>query len=213
MHYVFDVWMENNYKRNPWVRFADDGVVHCWSREEALSIVKALDERLKDCKLEMHPEKTKIVYCRHDGNNKEETQANEKFDFLGYTFMKRHIKCKNGKFMNSFSPAVSRKAKESFRQKVRDVREKYTMGTIEMFAEEVNPIVRGWFNYFSRFFKSEARKALDYVNRTLLRWAKKRFRRIKHSNVRAIKYLSRVAKDYPNLFYHWSKGFTPTYRG
>lgn len=212
MHYAFDVWMNINYKRNPWARFADDGVIHCWSKDEAVKIVKELGKRLKECKLEMHPEKTKIVYCRHDGNNKEEKQENEKFDFLGYTFMQRHIKCKNGKFMNSFGPAVSRKSKQSFRDKIKEARLNHAYGTIKDLAENLNPIIIGWSNYFSKFYKSEVRKTLDYVNKSLIKWVIRRYKRIKGSKINACKYLRNISQKYPSLFYHWNKGMMPTIR-
>lgn len=212
MHYAFDMWMSINYKKNPWARFADDGVIHCWSKNEAEQTVKNLEIRLRECKLEMHPEKTKIVYCRYDGNNKEEKQENEKFDFLGYTFMRRYIKCKNGNFMNNFVPAVSRKSKQSFRDKVKEVRLNHAYGTIRDLAENLNPIIIGWSNYFSKFFKSEVRKTLGYVNESLVKWVMRRYKRIKGSKYNAWKYLSKIAKKYPNLFYHWTKGLMPTIR-
>ena len=126
--------------------------------------------------------------------------------------MKRHVKCKNGKYMNSFGPAVSRKSKQSFRDKIRATRIKSRMATIETLAEELNPIIRGWYNYFSKFYKSEARKVLEFVNQNILIWAKKKLGRLKRSNFKAWKYLSKVAKANPDLFYQWSIWIKPTFK-
>lgn len=118
LHYVFDKWMHKNHSGVKWCRYADDGLIHCNSEEEAQKMRTELEKRLKDCELEMHPTKTKIVYCK-DGTRKGQYE-NTSFDFLGYTFRPRV--CRNrhiqGTFI-SFTPAVSKDAQKGMIKKIR----------------------------------------------------------------------------------------------
>ena len=211
MHYAFDRWMVTQNPNNPWARYADDAVVHCRTLKEAESLLTRLKKRLETCKLEVHPDKTKIVYCRSE--NSKERHEYESFDFLGYTFRYRLTKTKAGEFFNTFTPAVSKKATSQFREKMRECRTQGKMMTPDELAELMNPIVRGWANYFSKFCPSEARKkALDYVNQLLVRWAKRRYKRLCNSIGKAFRWLVEIAKVRPNLFYHWQMGIRPTMR-
>ncbi|MCQ6279151.1 group II intron reverse transcriptase/maturase [Bacillus sp. EB600] len=208
LHYVFDRWMEIKYPLNPWARYADDAVIHCQSKEEAEGLLRNLDERMLSCKLELHPDKTKIVYCRSDKfPNRHE---NESFDFLGYTFRRRWAKSKYGNFFHSFTPAVSKNAGQSLKGKICEIRKQNKLYSLEELAEIMNPILRGWANYFSKFCASEARKILDFVNLTLVRFIRFKYKTVKRSKARAFRYLVRVAKAQPNLFYHWQMGIRPT---
>ncbi len=211
MHYAFDRWMVTQNPDNPWARYADDAVVHCRTRQEAENLLTRLKKRLETCKLEIHPDKTKIVYCRSD-NNKERHEF-ESFDFLGYTFRCRITKTKAGKFFNAFTPAVSKTAALEFREKMRKCRHRGKIMTLDELARLMNPVIRGWANYFTKFCPSEARKkALDYVNNLLVRWAKRRYKRLSSSNGKAFRWLVEVAKARPDLFYHWQMGIRPTMR-
>lgn len=211
MHYAFDRWMVTQNPNNPWARYADDGVVHCQTKAEAENLLTRLKMRLETCKLEIHPDKTKIVYCRSD-NNKERHEY-ESFDFLGYTFRRRITKTKTGKFFNAFTPAVSKAAALEFREKMRECRYRGKMMTPDELAKLMNPVIRGWANYFSKFCPSEARKkALDYVNNLLVKWVKRRYKRLSGSCGKAFRWLVEVAKVRPNLFYHWQMGIRPTMR-
>ena len=207
MHYAIDRWMEKQYPQNPWTRYADDGIIHCQTKEEAEQLLEALKNRMKECKLEIHPEKTRIVYCRSDKNSKR--HEHESFDFLGYTFRRRFVKSKNGKFFNTFSPAASKKAGQSLRDKIRDIRKKNRQMSLEELAEVMNPIIRGWANYYTEFCASQARKILDYVNLTLIMHSRFKYKKLR-SKAKAYKYLVRKAKAQPNLFYHWKMGIRPT---
>src|SRR5205807_737954 len=113
-HYAFDEWMKKNHSSNPFERYADDIVVHCKTQEEAQNLQEAIKERLGKCKLEVHPEKTKIVYCKDA--NREGKYDTTKFDFLGYTFRPRSSRNKWGKLFVNFCPAISDKAT----QKIKD---------------------------------------------------------------------------------------------
>ncbi len=208
MHYAFDKWMERECPENPWVRYADDGVIHCRTKEEAQHILDKLKERLLACKLEIHPEKTRIVYCRSD--RYPERHEHESFDFLGYTFRRRSAKSKYGNLFNGFTPAVSKSAGQHFRDRIREIRKRNRNFTLEELAEVMNPIIRGWANYFSKFCASEARKVLDYVNLTLVRYIRFKYKTVKRSKAKAYRYLVRIAKAQPKLFYHWQMGIRPT---
>lgn len=160
------------------------------------------------CKLEIHPEKTRIVYCRSDKNT--ERHEHESFDFLGYTFRRRLVKSKYGNFFNAFTPAVSKEASQKFRDRIREIRRNNKIVSIEKLAEEMNPVIRGWANYFSKFCSREAIKVLNYVNLSLIKWCRKKYKRIRGSKGKAYRYLARLAKSKSDLFYHWKIGIRPT---
>src|SRR5215813_11836948 len=120
MHYTFDVWMVRTHPGLPWCRYADDGLVHCRNQQEAEALKSAIRARLAECRLELHPTKTKIVYCRDD--DRRGTYENIKFDFLGYSFHPRRAKNRWGKFFVSFLPAISAKAATAIRQTIRNWR-------------------------------------------------------------------------------------------
>ncbi|MBU2702609.1 RNA-directed DNA polymerase [Sporomusaceae bacterium BoRhaA] len=208
MHYTFDLWMERQYTQNHGVRYADDGVIHCRTKETAERLLEALKKRMVTCKLEIHPDKTRIVYCRSD--RYPGRHEHESFDFLGYTFRRRLVKSENGKFFNSFTPAVSKSAGQNLKNKIRDIRQSNKILSLEKLAGIMNPILRGWSNYFSKFCASEARKVLNYVNHTLIRCIRFKYKTIKRSKAKAYRYLIRIAKAQPNLFYHWKMGIRPT---
>lgn len=207
LHYAFDRWISKTYPLNFWVRFADDGIVHCRTEKEAKEIMEALKARAKECGLEIHPEKSKIVYCRSDHFNGK--YENESFDFLGYTFRRRYVKSRNGKFFNTFSPAVSRSSAKSFRSKIKECRLQCRTKSILGLAELFNPIIRGWTNYFMQFCAREARNTIDYVNKTLVQWIKGKYKTVRRSEGKAWRMLSRIAKSNINLFHHWKMGIVP----
>ncbi|WP_371414215.1 group II intron reverse transcriptase/maturase [Acetobacterium sp. KB-1] len=139
MHYAFDTWISRKYPQNPWVCYADDGVIHCQSEQEAFNLLEYLKKRMLECGLEIHPYKTKIVYGRSDRYNKR--YENESFDFLGYTFRRRSVKSKNGNFFNAFSPAVSKSSAQNFRDKIRKIRKSCKTSSLESLAEKLNSII------------------------------------------------------------------------
>jgi RNA-directed DNA polymerase len=210
LHYAFDVWMNRENPQNPWARYADDGVIHCRSKEEADRVLGKLRIRLQECKLEIHPEKTRIVYCRSDGfQGKHEYET---FDFLGYTFRRRWLRSKRGDFFNGFTPAVSKSAGQRFRDKIRDIRMANKMVPLDKLAIIMNPVIRGWANYFTQYNASEARKILDFVNLTLVRWIRFNHKSVKRSYAKAFRLITKIAKANPNMFYHWQMGMRPTMR-
>ena len=152
LHYVFDKWMERQNAHLPFCRYADDGLVHCRTKEEALELKEQLEARFRECKLELHPDKTKIIYCKDD--KRPGRYEHIKFDFLGYTFRPRRARSQLGYFVG-FTPGISNKAAKSVRDKVRKARlHRQVDKTIEQIAEIWNPALRGWINYYGRFYKS-----------------------------------------------------------
>ena len=206
MHYAFDVWMTRTYPDTPWCRYADDGLVHCRTEHEAQAIKAALDVRLLQCGLQLHPDKTKIVYCK-DGQRKG-TYPNTQFDFLGYTFRPRLVKNRkrNSMFVN-FTPAVSKMALKSMRQTTRKSNfRNWTNLDLADIARLHNPVLRGWLGYYGRFCRSAMYPVLRHFNMTLVAWAMKKFKRLRGRKIRASCFLKDIAEKQPYLFVHWKQG-------
>ena len=205
LHYTFDEWMRSNYPHNPFERYADDIVAHCKTEAEANELMKAIAERLAQCKLELHPEKTKIVYCKDDG--RKERHPNEKFDFLGYTFRARRSKNRYGKYFINFSPAVSNKAKKAMTSKMRSWKMHLRSDkTIVDLSRMFNPVMRGWINYYGKYYKSELYQTFNIANRALARWAGRKYKKLRRHRRRSVHWLGKVAKREPKLFAHWELG-------
>ena len=208
LHYVFDVWMSRKRPQNPWSRYADDGIAHCRSQEEAVELLNELKVRFEECGLELHPDKTCIVYCKDDDRREEHLET--KFDFLGYTFRPRRSKNRQGKFFINFTPGVSRKSSKAMRLKIRQWRMHLKPDKdIEDLSRMFNPVIRGWINYFGRFYKSELYSVLRHMNRALVHWARRKYKRLSCHRRRAENWLGRVAKRSPWLFAHWKMGILP----
>ena len=142
--------MEKNYPQNPWARYADDGIVHCRSQKEAEIFLEKLDQRFKECGLELHPDKTQIVYCKDD--DRREDHPVYKFDFLGYTFRPRRSKNKHGKHFVNFTPAVSKIALKAIRRKIHGWRVHLKPDIeLEDLSRMFGSVLRGWMNYYSKF--------------------------------------------------------------
>jgi len=209
MHYAFDAWMARNHPEQPFERYADDGVVHCQTDAQAESLKAELVERFKECGLELHPTKTRIVYCKDDRRWK--NYPNTSFDFLGYTFRPRRTKSPSGQRFVGFTPAVSRTAQTSMRQKIRGWKlYRQTSLTLEELARTINPIVRGWIQYYGAFRKSVLYAVLNHLNRALVRWVRRKFKRLRQHQRLATRWLEGVARQQPALFVHWQLGIIPT---
>lgn len=203
LHYVFDMWMVRNFPKAPFERYADDGVIHCRTKEEALWIKEKLTRRFEECKLELHPVKTRIVYCKDKDRNKNEELT--EFDFLGYTFKAVYIKCKNGKIRHNFIASVSKASSKNLREKIKAMEvHKKTGCKIDIIAEMINPLVRGWINYFGRFNPSAMRGTLQCIERRLVKWAMCKYKNFRGRRHRAEKWLCTIRKREPKLFAHWS---------
>jgi RNA-directed DNA polymerase len=209
LHYAFDMWMDRNHPDKPFARYADDAVVHCHSKEAAEELLESLQKRMAECRLELNMSKTRIIYCKDDDRRGEYSETS--FDFLGYTFRPRRSKNRHGKVFINFTPAVSNKAKKAIRQAVHDWRMHLKPDkTLEDLSCMFNPIIRGWVNYYGRFYKSELYPVLRYINQALVRWTRRKFKKYEHHHRRAIHWLGMVARREPQLFAHWQMGIRPT---
>jgi group II intron reverse transcriptase/maturase len=211
LHYAFDLWMARTHPDLPWCRYADDGLVHCRTEQEAQALKVELQARLAECRLEMHPTKTKIVYCK-DGKRRGR-YPNIKFDFLGYCFRPRLVRnSRNNTLFCSFTPAVSPSALKSMRAKIRelDLRRRSDLSLAEI-AQSINPLLRGWINYYGRYAPSALVPFLRYVNQTLLGWARRKFKRLRAHKIRASQFLQRLSRQSAHLFVHWHLGMTGTF--
>jgi len=202
LHYAFDEWMEKDHFSNPFERYADDIVVHCKTAEESGRLKEAIERRLLEYKLELHPEKTKIVYCK-DSNRRGSAQ-HEKFDFLGYTFRPRSSRNRYGKLFTNFSPAMSDKAQGKAKEEVRKwIKEVKTNSPLTKLAKMANPVVTGWINYYGKFCASEMWSVVKYIEIKIMKWGRKKYEKLKHSCRKAWKWVKRTKKKQPNLFKHW----------
>jgi group II intron reverse transcriptase/maturase len=208
LHYAFDLWMARAYPDLPWCRYADDGLVHCRTEHEAEAVKAALQDRLAECRLELHPTKTKIVYCK-DGRRQGE-HANVTFDFLGFAFRPRLVKNpRNGQLFCGFNPAVSPSALKAMRSTIRDLNlRRRTHVSMADIAQVLNPLLRGWIGYYGRYTPSALRRLFQHVNKTLLGWLRRKFKRFKQHKTQAGRFLEKLARDSADLFVHWRLGVT-----
>lgn len=208
LHYAFDRWVSQHLCSVRFCRYADDGVVHCKSLSQAQLALRKIKERLCQCGLELHPEKTRIVYCKDI--NRRETYPVIDFTFLGYTFRPRKAVDKYGRVYENFSPAVSRGALRMMRQMIRGWRiqlknDKELTDLSKMF----NPILRGWLNYYSRFHGSAMAPIWQHMNAFLIRWLRRKYKHISWHKTRARKLLGKLATAEPKSFVHWEIGYAP----
>ncbi len=210
LHYAFDNWMERNYPTIPFERYADDVICHCKSEAQASWMREEIGKRMAECGLELHPEKTKIVYCK-EGSRKG-NYPNEKFDFLGFTFRPRVAKDRYGRFFVGFLPAASDKALKAMRQTMRGWwLHRKTTNTLEDLARIYNPIVRGWINYYGSFYRSALVPTFLHLDWRLAKWANRKYKRLKRRQKKARRWLRKIRSRQPNLFAHWEllfKGWT-----
>jgi RNA-directed DNA polymerase len=205
MHHAIDTWMDRHFPYVKFERFADDVLAHCQSLKQAEKVLEAMRMRLKECGLELHPEKTKIVYCK-DADRKG-SHKHESFDFLGYTFRPRLSMNKHGKTFVNFTPAISKKAANRLRKEIRSWRihlrsDKNLTDLARMFHAQV----QGWVNYYGRYYKSAMYPFLRNMERYLIRWATRKYKRLRGHKKRATYWLGRIRQREPNLFVHWRLG-------
>jgi len=208
LHYCMDEWLKIKYPQNPIERYADDSVVHCKTEKEARELRDALEKRFSECGLELHPEKTKIVYCKDD--DRRENYPVTKFDFLGYTYRSRRSKNRWGKYFVNFLPAVSNRAKKEMRQVLRSwkLHLRSDKSLLDL-SRMINPMLRGWINYYGKYYKSELYCVFQHLNRTLARWATRKYKRLRGHKRKAMYWLGNIASRDPSLFFHWKWGIKP----
>ena len=213
MHYAFDVWMQRHAGHIEFERYLDDVVIHCSSEGEAKQLLADVRTRLAECGLVLHPDKTRIAYCKDVKRNKQYRYTS--FDFLGYTFRPRLSRNRWGKMFLSFTPAISAKSANRIRKEIRSwsLPSRWAGRSLAEIAAYVNPRVRGWMNYYGRYCRSECKRILQHLNRVLVRWAAKKFKRFHRRKRKASRWLVSVARRDPKLFSQWAAGVTPRAAG
>lgn len=205
MHHAFDDWMNRHFPYVKYERYADDLLAHCNTLVQAEEMLEEIKARLKKCGLEVHPEKTKIVYCKDA--DRRGSHEHESFDFLGYTFRPRLSINRWGKTFVNFSPAISRRAANRIRKEIRGWRIHLRSDKdITDLAKMFNKQVQGWVNYYGRYYKSAMYPFLRNLERFLIRWVTRKYKRYQRRKSRAKQWLGRVRKREPNLFVHWRLG-------
>jgi len=209
LHYVFDLWMQRKFPRVQFERYADDAIVHCRSERQAQAVLEAIRGRFLQCGLELHTTKTRIVYCKDD--DRPGKSDSNKFDFLGYSFQPRRAKNRWGKHFVSFLPAMSTKAAKAIRATIREWRMASTRNNqhLEDLARLVNPAVRGWMNYYGRFYRSKCVQVLRHLNEALAAWARRKYRRFWRRERASMHWLGSIARRDRSLFAHWEQGVLP----
>jgi RNA-directed DNA polymerase len=208
LHYAFDRWMAREFPGCPFERYADDAVVHCRTEAEARGVLAAITERLVQVGLELHPDKTRIVYCKDA--RRTGSHEHERFTFLGYTFRPRLAKNRYGRFFVGFVPAISEDAAKAVGHQIRRWRlHRRSDATLLALAAVINPVVRGWINYYGRFYRSKLQPLLRRINEYLVRWAMQKYKRLRRRPRRAWTWLCSVVRRDPTLFAHWTIGARP----
>jgi len=213
LHYAFDLWMQRTFPGVRFERYADDAIVHCRSEGQARSIMEAIRHRFAECGLELHPGKTRIVYCKDDRRRKKYEQVT--FDFLGYTFQPRFAKNRQGERFTGFLPAISVKAATAIRKTVREWRMASTRNhqRLEDLADLINPAVRGWMNYYGRYYRTKCVEVLRHINDALAKWVRRKYKRFRYRKRAAVHWLGRLARRDPTILVLWQIGIRPAAAG
>jgi group II intron reverse transcriptase/maturase len=202
MHYTFDRWIQRTSPNCPFARYADDAVVHCRSRKQAEYVMRSIATRLATCGLTMHPEKSKVVYCRD--SNRSGRHPHASFTFLGFTFRPRKARSPQAGLFTSFLPAASEDALKRMRQAVRGWRlNRQTHVTLADVARLYNPVIQGWWNYYGAFYKTAMLRIFRHIDCALERWARRKYKGLQRRRRRSAEWLDRMRRTNPLLFAHW----------
>jgi RNA-directed DNA polymerase len=213
LHYCMDMWLEKYCPECRFERYADDAVIHCNSERHAREVKERLEARMQACGLELHPLKTKIVYCK-DSNRRGKSE-HVRFDFLGYTFMPRMAKNSiRGVWFTNFLPAVSKKAMKTMNGKMKEWKVlRNSSCTLTHLAQTINPYLRGWINYYGKFYNTKLRNFMHNLNVKIASWARRKYKNLRSSEMKAIKWLHGISQTSPALFAHWEIGAKPSING
>ena len=202
LHYAFDAWMVRTFPAIPFERYVDDAVVHCTSQAQAQHVARAIGVRMEQVGLRLHPDKTRIVYCQ-DGKRRG-VHEHAAFTFLGFTFRQRSAKDRQGRQFSAFLPAVSKAALKRLSVQVRSWRlHMRTTLTFAQLARWVNPIVRGWMQYYGAYYRSALHRLLTRINTYLVRWIRKKYKRLRGMKS-AVQCWLGIVKRHPRMFAHWT---------
>jgi RNA-directed DNA polymerase len=202
LHYALDHWLATHHPSVPFCRYADDGILHCRSESEANQMREHVAERLRDCRLELHPDKTRVVYCKD--SNRIGSYEHVQFDFLGYTFRPRFAQSRVGARFTAFTPALSRSSATAIRQTVRQWRLNLRSdASLEELATRYSPAIRGWIGYYCRFHRSAFGVVSKHIDAALVRWAMRKYKRLRGHKKRATTWLAAKRQQDPYIFPHW----------
>lgn len=209
LHYAFDQWLTKYFNGVKFERYADDIVIHCKSLEQAKYVLERLRKRMQECKLELHPEKTKLVYCKDHKRTGDFELV--KFDFLGFTFKPRPSKTKDGHLFLGFDLAISVKSGKRILETLRQTSfHRWTSATIESIAAELNPQLRGWINYYGKFRPSSMSFIFRCFYQRLIKWVMNRYKSLRNKLKKAYAFLVNIQKSNPTLLATWQHGYLVT---
>jgi len=205
LHYTLDKWLEKHCQNIPFVRYADDVIVHCESEQQSEYVLNLIKKRLEECSLRLNEEKTKIVYCQDYRRTKK--QYRKKFDFLGFSFQPRWTKSiRKGMFLG-YDCAISISSKKRINTKWKDLKiHRWTGTTLSEIAKKVNPIMRGVYNYYGKYKMWELGSVVRSFHFRLVKWVINKYKRFGRSYKKAYEWLRKVRDSFPTMFYHWSLG-------
>jgi len=208
MHYAFDAWVRRELPTIPFCRYADDGLLHCKTQCQAEYVMQRITNRFRECGLEIHLHKSRIVYCQDRSRTAQHAEIS--FDFLGYTFRPRRCVDRCGRVHPNFLPAISRSSKKEINRTIRSwhLQLKNDNSLLDL-SRMFNPILQGWFNYYGRFYASALRRLWRNLNSYLVRWVRRKYKRLSRHKRKAAQYLDRLARANPHLFVHWELGVFP----
>ena len=206
LHYVFDKWLDREYPSLPFVRYADDIIVHCITKEQSEEVLAAIEVRMAECQLQLNESKTKIVHCK---KYKKRSVGNKvKFDFLGYSFQPRPSATKDGRMFLGYDCAISQSSKNKLLSDVRSTNfQRWTYKSIDEIAEFFNARIMGWINYYGKFRKYKLNPLFRIFDARLIEWARRRYKRFSNSFIKASRWFYRFKKNNVKLFAHWRNGF------
>jgi len=204
LHYAFDAWVRRILPSIDFCRYADDGLLHCQSQRQAQYVLAQITERFRKCGLEIHPEKSGIVYCKD--NNRPEKYERISFDFLGFTFRPRRCVDSKGGVHPNFLPAISRTSRKAIRQKIRSwhIQLKNDRSLLNL-SRMFDASLRGWKNYYGRFYPSALNVIWQHMDKYLMEWVRRKYKRFARHKRKAYAFLERLARANPLLFTHWKR--------
>jgi RNA-directed DNA polymerase len=202
MHYAFDMWLTRSFPGVQFERYADDAVVHCVSEDQARRVLSALGDRMEQVGLRLHPGKTRIVYCKD--SNRRASYEHTAFTFLGFTFRARKARSRQGRYFTNFLPAISKDALKKISSEVRSWRLHMRMHlTFADLTRRINPVVRGWLQYYGAYYRTALFAFLSRINAYLMRWIRKKYKRLRRFK-KAHEGWQRITSQHPRLFAHWA---------
>lgn len=208
LHYAVDAWLELEHPEVKYVRYADDIIIHAQTETQIRRVQSTLAIRLQNCGLEMHPEKTKIVFCKKS-NRSSSSHGVHKFDFLGYSFQPRTTKDRRGQVFVNYDCAISHKSEKKIKAYLRQTKfHLWNQASVEDLAIYFNEKIIGWYNYYGKFNKYRLSRIFTAFHDRLKKWLCRRYKRFKKSHRKADQWLRNLIANQPDLFYHWKRGFT-----